>query len=433
MADLKRHLNLSRLTLYGVGDILGAGIYALVGKVAWETGNLSWFAFLFASLAALPTALSYAELTSRYPKSGGVSVFVGRAFGHPLLPVLAGFLVLCSGLVSTAAISNGFHGYLSIFFEIPRALAIALFLSFLAWINARGIADSSRLNILCVVFEVSGLLLIIAFGWFYWGEGEFLTGRGETFLSRETLQGIGAATMLAFFATIGFEDICNVSEEVKEPERTVPKAILFSLLISSLIYVAIALTVVSVATREELGSATAPLAMVAGKIIPFFSPKVIAFLALFSLMNTALANLIMASRLLYGMSREGWIFKILSRVDEKRQTPVVAIITTFVLALLLALSGTLKILGQTTSVIILTVFVFTNLSLIVIRLRKRPPDSSVKIFQVPLAVPFFGILLSLFLISQAPREVFLRFGVLLGLGLLLYFLYQATVKKPFSK
>ncbi len=420
MAELKRHLNFSRLTFYGVGDILGAGIYALVGKVAWEAGGLAWFVFLFAALAVLPTGLSYAELTSRYPKSGGASVFVGRAFRNPLFPLLIGFLVLMSGLVSSAAISNAFHGYFSIFVEIPRWVAVTLFLLFLSFVNYLGIAHSSKLNILCVVFEVTGLLLIISFGWRYWGEGDFLTGKGAALFSPETLQGIGAAVILAFYASLGFEDMCNVSEEVKEPERTVPKAILFSLLITSMIYIAIALTVVSVASREELGSSNAPLAMVAQKMIPFFSSKAVAFLALFSLANTVLANLVMGSRLLYGMSREGLIFKSLSKVDEKRQTPMIAVAVVFLLALILALSGALKILAQTSSVILLTVFIFVNLSLILVRLHKLPPDSAAPLFKIPLVVPVLGILISLFLITQAPAEVFWRFGILLAAGVLFY-------------
>ncbi|MBI1908833.1 MAG: amino acid permease [Deltaproteobacteria bacterium] len=420
MTELKRHLNLPKLTFYGVGDILGAGIYALVGKVAWEAGGLAWFAFLFAGLSILPTALSYAELTSRYPKSGGVSVFAGRAFRRHSIPFVVGFIVLMSGLVSSAAVANAFHGYLSTLWEVPRGLAIVFFLSFLTFINWRGIAESSNFNILCVLAEAGGLLLIIAFGWGHWGEGNFLVGRGgEGFLSRETLEGIGAASILAFYAAVGFEDICNVSEEVIDPEKTVPKAILLAVSISSLIYIGIALTVVSVVSIPELGESKAPLALVASKIIPFFSPKVIATLALFSLTNTALANMIMASRLLYGMSREGWIFRSFSLVSSRRQTPVVAVITVFFLTLVLALSGSLKILGQTTSVIMLSMFIIVHLSLLVIRIRGDKPDSETRLFRIPLVVPFLGILISAFMITQAPHEAYLRVGILFGIGFLL--------------
>ncbi|MBI2083976.1 MAG: amino acid permease [Deltaproteobacteria bacterium] len=424
MAELKRHFTLTKLTFYGVGDILGAGIYALIGKVAAEAGNLAWSSFLLATIVAIPTALSYAELTSRYPKSGGVAVFVGRAFSNTYFPAIVGFLVLLSGLTSVAAGANAVHGYFSLFLEIPRWVIISIFLGGISWINFRGIDDSSKLNTLCVFAEAGGLLLIIGFGFFHWGDGNFATGRGETFLSKETLEGIGGAAVLAFYATIGFEDMCNVSEEVKKPEQTVPRAILLSLVITSLIYIGIALTVVSVASYKELGESSAPLAMVAERIIPFFSPKVVAALAIFSLTNTALANLIMASRLLYGMSREGWIFKALGFVHPQKQTPSVAILTVFVIALSIALSGTVKILGQTTSVVMLCLFIFVNLSLIVIRLRNLAPDSRLKIFQIPLLIPMLGIIVSAFLLTQAPREAFLRLLILMIIGFLIYLPYK---------
>ena len=429
MTELKRHLTLSHLVFYGVGDIVGAGIYALIGKLAAEAGGLAWLSFVVAGLAVLPTALTYAELTGRYPRSGGVAVFAGRAFDDPRVPFVVGFLVLLTGLVSAATSANGFHGYLSTFVALPRWCVAVSFIGFLCWINHRGIDTSSRFNILCVVAEVGGLLAILIFGLPHWLEGSFLSGRGESLLSPETLQGIASASLLAFFASIGFEDICNVSEEVKEPERVVPRAILLCVTITSLIYIGIALTVVSVASVEELGSSSAPLALVAERIMPFFSSKVVALLALFSVSNTALANLIMGSRLLYGMSREGWIFRRAASLHATRQTPTVAIVATFLITLGIALSGTVKVLGQTTSTIMLTLFVIVNLSLLVIRIRKLPPDSERFHFRVPILVPCLGVLFALSLLTQAPEGAFGRSGLLLMIGFVFYLIYRATEKR----
>jgi amino acid transporter len=426
VTTLKRHLNLWRLTAYGVGDIVGAGIYVLVGKLAAEAGGVAWLSFVLSWVVILPTALSYCELTSRYPKSGGVAVFVGRAFQDPRLTFLIGFFVLLSGLVSAATSANGFHGYLTLFLTLPPWLAIVIFLAFISFINFWGIDTSSRLNIICLIAEIGGLLLIIGAGAFHWPRGEFFVGKGPAFFSPATLDGIASASVLAFFATIGFEDLCNVSEEVKNPERTLPRAILLCLTISSLIYVGIALTVVSVASAQELGASQAPLAMVAAKILPFFTDKAVALLAIFSVTNTALANMIMGSRLLYGMSREGWIYPSLSLIHPERQTPWVAILATFGITLTLALTGGVKALGQTTSTIMLILFVTANLSLLVIRVKKRRPDSAEGRFQVPLAVPLLGILLSLFLLTQAPAGVFLRVGILFAVGVGFYGIYRLT-------
>ncbi len=427
MVGLKRHLNLWRLTAYGVGDIVGAGIYALVGKVAAEAGGLAWFSFVVAWLVILPTALSYGELTSRYPKSGGVAVFAGRAFRDPRVPFLIGFFVLLSGLVSSATSANGFYGYGSAFFTAPRWMMVVGFLGFLSVVNFWGIQASSRLNVICLVAEVGGLLLIILFGVPHWLEGPFLAGKGGSFLSLESLEGVASASLLAFFAAIGFEDLCNLSEEVKNPEKVLPRAILLATALASLIYIGVALTVVSVASIEELGTSSAPLAMVAAKMLPFFSAKVVALLALFSLTNTALANMIMGSRLLYGMSAEGWIFPVLRRIHPRRQTPTVAIVVTFLITLSLALTGRVKTLGETTSTIMLTLFIIANLSLLVIRIKKIPPDSSASHFQLPLVVPLLGIVLSLFLLTQAPPRAFFRCFILLGVGLCCLGVYRGLL------
>lgn len=387
--ELKRELNLFRLSLYGLGDILGAGIYALIGKVAAVAGNLIWLSFLMAIGCAIPTALCYAELASRFPKAGGATVFVHQAFGRKNLTRLVGLIVLASGIISSAAIANAFAGYLGALLPISREMAVVGFILVLSLINFIGIRESSWLNVLCVFIEAGGLVLIILLGM------KFLGGNIDYTLIPPTENSFLAAGLsgaaLAFYACIGFEDMCNLSEEAINPSKNIPRAILIALGLASVIYVLVAITAISVVPFAELAASPAPMALVIERSSQLFKPQWMIFVALFALTNTALANLIMASRLLYGMSNEGWVPKVLSQVHKSRQTPWVAIVVVFVICAAIAWIGNLGNLAKLTNANILSLFFLVNLSLIIVQRTQKTKPS----FSVPFWLPMLGALLCL--------------------------------------
>ncbi len=418
---LKRHLGLTTLTFYGVGVIVGAGIYVLIGKIAGIAGNAVWLVFVASAVVALPTGLSYAELASRYPKSAGEAVYADRAFGRGSVSFLVGFLILASGIASTAAVSHGFAYYLGEFVTLSRVGVITFFLLALTVLNYRGIQESTWVNIICTTVSVGALVVLVILGIPQWGGVDYLEIGlpGGTPTGSLTLVLSGAA--LAFFAYLGFEDICNVAEEVRQPKKTIPRAILLSVLITSLLYVGVGLTVVSAVPAADLAASDVPLALVAQKLLPALSTRWISFVALFAIFNTGLLNMIMASRILYGMGRAGWIPSYFGKVHPKRQTPVLGVIIAFLLAWVLAVTGFLKVLAEATNTIILSAFFFVNLSLLVVKLRKRPADDNTQDhFQVPLFVPILGIAITAYLVSQFSAGAYLRSLGLVAVGGLLY-------------
>ena len=294
--SLKRVFGLPTLVIYGVGDILGAGIYAVIGKIAGLSGILVWASFLTAMVVAALTALSYAELGSRFPQSGGVACFVHRAFRTDWLSILVGWLMFCTCLVSMATLSKAFAGYLNTFAPvIPDWLIILALFSILAFVNFRGMQESSALNIFCTALEVSGLLIVVLVSTlFITGSG---AGTGNPPVSPVPSQAMGwtgilQGAALAFYAFIGFEDIVNVSEEVKNPERNVPRAILFALGIAGVVYVLVSWLATNVLSPSELAASNAPLLDVVRRAQPNFPQVIFTLIALFAVLNTALLNFV---------------------------------------------------------------------------------------------------------------------------------------------
>lgn len=422
---LKRGLGPWALIVYGVGDILGAGIYALVGKVAGLVGNASWLAFAFSFVVASLTGLSYAELASRFPRSAGASVYSLRAFRNPALSYFLGFLVLMSGAVSMAAVSHAFAGYLNALWpQVPPWSVMLLFFLALTIINFWGIEESSLTNIFCTAVEITGIFIVIVAGLKSFGRVDYLeiiTPPGKS-----PAGAFFQAGVLAFYAFIGFEDIANVAEETREPEKSMPRAIITALAVVALLYTLTALASVSVVPAHELQSSSAPLLLVAQRGFPGIPRGLFTLIALFAVTNTALINFIMGSRLLYGMAREGLMPSFLSRVHPQRHTPHLAIGVMVILAMALALTGTLVVLAQSNSLILLTVFFFMNLSLITV---KRRPDEPAPSFQVPLGIPFLGSLSCLFLIFFVDREAFRTVLALLFVGLVVYAFIRVRRRK----
>lgn len=413
--QLRRSLGFWALVFYGVGDILGAGIYALVGKVAGVAGPASWAAFSVALFVAGLTAFTYAELGGRFPRSAGESFFTEQAFGRPRLALLVGWVVLCSGILSLATVSVAFGGYMSKLVPgLPPSVTVAGILLLLAGVNFRGMRESSTTNIIATMVELTGLLIVIVAGALFLDRSAD-TGIAATIEAGREVgwSGIARGAALGFFAFIGFEDMVNVAEEVKDPERNMPRAILIALFVTGTIYLLVVLVATSVAEPAVLAASEAPLLVVVQTATEAFPGRLFTLIALFAVANTGLLNFIMGSRLIYGMSRQGLLPSTLGRVHETRRTPHLAILAVLLVALVLALSGTLTYLAGTTSLLLLLVFFMVNVSLIVIKRRDR---GETRTFCAPKLVPIAGALSCLALMPFVPRDSLLTAAIILALG-----------------
>ena len=403
---LARTIGRWQILFYGLGSMLGAGIYALIGKAAAGLGNAVWLAFLMAMVGALLTGLSYACVGGRYPKAGGAAYVTQRGLGQPLLSYVIGMAVMMSGLTSMATGSQAIVGQLKELLQWqPADLTVKLasigVVFLVGCVIYRGIRESMWLNILCTVIETSGLLFIIAVGARYWGSVDYLASPGDTAAggvgSGITYALIMQGAVLTFYSFIGFEDVLNVSEEVKNPARDIPFGLIGAMLLATAIYLAVAITAVSVVPWPELAKSDAPLMEVARRAAPWFTGirPVYGLITIFAIGNTALLNYLMGSRLLYGMSRQGLLPAVLGRVHATRRSPHVAVGVLFVIVALLILSGSVKQLAESTVLLLLIVFTVVNLSLVVLQRRPGEPRSG---FEPPRLVPALGALVCALLI-----------------------------------
>lgn len=395
--QLRRALSLPLITLYGLGTILGAGIYVLVGEVAGVSGMYAPIAFVVAAAVAGLTAFTYAELAARHPLSGAEAVYVQEGFHRRELTVLVGLLIVFSGLVSSATIARGFVGYLRVFIDIPDTLAIVLLVVLLGMLAAWGILESVTIAAVATVIEIAGLMLVAAVAWESFAVLPERLPELLPPLSGEVWWGIALGSFLAFYAFIGFEDMVNVAEEVKEPERNMPRAIILALIGSTVLYLLVVTAAVLVVPMEILSDSEAPLALVFERATGR-QPTLIAMISLFAVVNGALIQMIMSSRMLYGMGRSGWLPRELAQVSERTHTPSVATAVVTVGVMMFALWLPLVTLAKLTSFAILLVFVLVNLSLIAIK-RHQPPPPGVRVY--PLWVPYGGLTLALALLAFA--------------------------------
>ncbi len=416
MTKLARKLGFLALIFYGIGDILGAGIYALVGKVIATAGDEAWLSFTLSGIIALLTGLSYAELSSRIPVSAGAAAFVNRAFPGRLMATLSGIFVLGTGLASSATVTIAFSGYLAQLISVPEFFAQILLIFSLSFLSFWGIHHSSRVNVVLTLIEVSGLLLVLAVGFYFLSPSlleNFWQSQGGPYEITPILSGV----TLAFFAFVGFEDLCNLADESKKPEKDIPRAILISLSFATVIYILITLLLQIHLPKEEITHSATPLLLIFEKYGFAWVAKYFSIIAILAISNTGLANLIMASRLLYGMSEESLIPKVFGKVHSKRKTPWLSIAIVFGLVLLLVLTGSVRLLAQTTSLLVLVVFTLVHLSLIKLKYKKETHTG----FQIPIVFPALGLIGSAFLVFQYPLQVYLRFLIFLGVGLLVWF------------
>ena len=418
---LRRVISPRMLILFIVGDILGAGIYALTGKVAGEVGGAIWVPFLVAFLLAALTATSYAELVGKYPQAAGAALYTHKAFRRSFLTFLVAFAVLMSGITSASAAARAFGGdYLTEFVDLPTVLVALGFIIGLAAINYWGIRESVRINVALTLVELTGLLVILGIGAVALLSGDGEPGRALEFDAENgILLGVLGGTALAFYALLGFEDTVNLAEETEDPPRSFPRALFAGLAITGVIYLGVAFVASMILPADELAESSGPLLAVVEASGVAFPPKLFAAIALLAVANTALINLIMASRLLYGMARQGLVPRVLARVDSVRKTPYVAILLTLAIAAVLISTGSLTGLADTTVLLLLCVFAIVNVAVLV--LRRDPVEHSH--FHAPTILPAIGAVASLILASPLTgREgsVYLRAAILLGIGVVLW-------------
>ncbi|MGB7158287.1 MAG: amino acid permease [Tepidisphaeraceae bacterium] len=416
---LLRTMGLFSLVVYGVGDMVGSGIYGTVGKAAGQMGNAVWLAFVVSMIAAMLTGLSYANIASRYPRAAGAAYVTHRAWHVAFLSYVVGLTVAASGLTSMATSTNVFSATFAdvlgvtkslgtielslgqwTLVNLPGAVAIIIvaFLLFLTFVNFWGMRESMWTNLLCTGVEVGGLLFVIAVGLRYWGSIDYFETPPASDGSATTLGPtmLFSGAVLTFFAFVGFEDMLNVSEEVKRPQRTMPWGIILAVAIATLLYIAVAVTSVSVVHYSVLANAPAPLAAITEKAAQWLPPWVFKVVTMFAVANTVLINYIMGSRLLYGMARQGLVPAPLGRVHATRRTPYLAILTLLAVVLVLAFASGVTQLATATGLLLLFCFAIVNGSLIVLKLRRGEPRGA---FEVPVIVPALGILVNVVLIA----------------------------------
>ena len=395
--ELKRSISLTLLSLYGLGNILGAGIYVLIGKVVATAGVFTPWSFLIASLLAGITAFSYAELSSRYPVSAGEAVYLQAGFSQKYLSAGIGILIILAGIVSSATIARGFVGYFLQFWTAPSWLVIVVLVIALGSLAIWGIVESVRVAALFTLAEIFGLAMII---WVAMPGAEAL-GSSLGVMAKPAdfvaWNGILLGGILAFYAYIGFEDMVNVAEEVRNPVKTMPAAILIALVVSTLMYMTVSLVAIASGNVDELGRSDAPLALIYERAVGQ-SPVLISAIAMAAVVNGALIQIIMGSRVCYGLARQGWIPAQLGKVHPYTRTPAVATVVVTLLVLVMALWLPVETLARSTSLLLLFVFALINLALWRIQ---RNPDYPPAEFSVPGWVPLAGFASSTaFLIYQ---------------------------------
>ncbi|TDD39132.1 APC family permease [Nonomuraea terrae] len=420
---LKRAIGPKLLILFIVGDILGTGVYALTGSVAGQVGGALWLPFLIGFVIAGLTAMSYVELVTKYPKAAGAALYTQRAFKKPFFTFMVAFTVMCSGLTSASAAARAIGGdYLEAFVSVPGLVVGIIFIVAVAALNYRGVSESVKTNIVFTLIELTGLLVIIAIGVY-----AVFTGAGEpSRLVEVDVDGAGGlmyallgSTALAFFAFVGFEDSVNMAEETQDPSRNFPRAIFLGVAITSTVYILVAITSSLLVPTHVLEGSSGPLLEVVKAGGLNFPPQLFAAIAMFAVANSALINMMMASRLVYGLANERVVPSGLGWVDPRRRTPVVGILFTTALAIALISTGEIRGLGDTTAFLLLCVFTVVNVAVLV--LRKDEVDHAH--YRTPTVFPVVGAVLAFVLASPLtgrPADVYIRAGLLLLVGLVLW-------------
>ena len=423
---LTRSVGLFGAVAYGVGIILGAGIYVLIGPAAGLAGNSVWVSFIIGALISSLTGLSYAELSTMYPKAAAEYIYVKRAFKSELLAFLTGWLIIFTGIVSMSTVALGFAGYFSAIFTSPIILIALILIIILSLLNFIGIEQSSKVNIIFTAIEIGGLLIVIILG---------MTKIGAVnYFETPNLPGVFAAAALMFFAYLGFEDIVNIAEETKNPQKNLPRALILSIAVTAIFYVLVGLAVVNLANYETLATSQAPLSYAVSTILGPNGFSIMSYIALFATANTVLITSIVGSRMIYGMAKDKALPTFLSKIHKKTKTPYTAILAIMVFSIFFIFIGDIELVANITSLGVFITFALVNLSLIYLRYKKpnltRPFKVPLNIKKFPV-IPFLGLISCLLMLTQFDLYV-ITFGIaLLGIGAIVYAIYkkQQTNKK----
>jgi APA family basic amino acid/polyamine antiporter len=414
--ELKRELGLLEVTLSGIGIILGAGIYALIGKAAGLAGNSVWLSFGIASLIAVFTGLSYAELSSMFPKAGAEHEYVRNAFGRKLAFVI-GWLIILSGVIGAATVALGFGGYFNAFFKVPVILSAIVLIVALSFLLFYGIKETARFVIIATLIETAGLVIVIFIGLPYLGKVDY-------FEMPYGWTGVFQASALVFFAYTGFEGIVKLSEETKSPEKTIPKGLILAIGVSIFLYITVALSAVSVMGWERLSTSDAPFADLAFFAFGSNAFILLTAIALFATANTVLMMMLGSSRIIYGMADSRTLPAILASVHTSRRTPWIAILVTMVVSILFIFAGDIAFVANVDNFTLFVTFFIINAALILLRYKEPGMNRP---FRVPLnagrlpILPFLGILSCVFMLAQLEGKVIFTGVMLVTLGWIVSF------------
>jgi len=411
MVELERSLSLWELTLMSVGIILGAGIYVIIGEATGLSGNSLWLSFIIAALVATFTAFSYAELSSRFPKAGAEYVYIENSFGKRIA-WLVGWLIIAGSIIASSTVAIGFSRYFSAIFNTPILTVAIIMLIIIGIVLIIGVQETASLTIIFMAIEAIGLIIIIFIGLPNFGKVDYLeTAHG--------FKGVIEAGVLIFFSYLGFEGIARLAEETENPEKNIPKAIIYSLIITTIVYILVGIAAVSVIPWQELSEAKAPLALVAERVFGTHSFLILSIIALFSTFNTALVMLLSGSRLIFGIAKRKALPSIFVSLLKRYKTPWASIILIVIISILFLFLGDLKTIANLTNFTIFAVFIAINSSVIYFR-YKKPEDKG---FRIPISVgkfpviPFFGIVASLFMVINLSFLILLYGFLLIIIGI----------------
>jgi len=422
LSELKRHMGLFHLTMYGVGLILGAGIYVLIGEAAGFAGNSMWISFLLGAIVAVFAGLSYSELSALYPKAAAEYTFVKNAFKNNFFGFIIGWLTAITSIIVAATVSLGFGGYLTQFIELPITIGAIILIAILSVVNFIGIKESAWANTIFAIITAGGLGLIIFLG--------FTVEPVESidyFEAPNGFPGIILAFVLIFFAFIGFEDMANVAEEVRRPHKTIPRAIILSVVITGIIYILVSLSAVKILDWQELAASSAPLADVAHKVLGTNGSITLSIIALFATASTVLITLVAGARILYGMAKSNSLPQFLSNVHSKTKTPWIAVIVILVTSIGFTFVGDIVIIANIVVFAVVITFAAINLAVIVLRytepVLERPFRVPINIGKFPI-LPLFGFGTTVYMALQFEVEIILVGLAIIGIGAIFYKIWK---------
>lgn len=422
MTSLSRSIGLFHLTMYGVGLILGAGIYVLIGEAAGLAGNAIWISFILGAIVATFSGLSYSELTALFPRAAAEYNFVKEGFRSNFVGFIVGWLTILTSIITAATVALGFGGYMEGLTNIPILISALVILGILSFVNFIGIKESAWANTIFAIITISGLGIIIFIGFSNPVDVEI-----NYFENPLGISGILLAFILVFFAFIGFEDIANVGEEVKRPQKTMPRGIMLSVLITTIIYILVSLASIRTVGWEQLANSSAPLAYIAEQKLGQQGHIILSAIALFATASTILITLVAGARMIYGMAKDGTLPSKLGLIHHKTKTPWIAVVLIFVVSFGFSFIGDIVIVANIVVFAVVITFFMINLSVILLRYvrpeLKRPYRVPINIGRFPL-LPLFGMGATVYMAVQFEMQIILVGLGIIASGVVFYVMYN---------